>query len=190
MADAYEHAAQPWHHVFGGLEYLSVSRDESAALIAQAIEAVYAEYADELTSVPKPASEHFKRGELIHVCVPNLARDLHTLICTQLRDVALRFPPVDHRIRAVSRCPDAHVYVARAAKQARPGSTCLRLHRSFSAAEASLLAHSTDNQTSMSPAKTACVPTMEDRLANRSSSTSTGTINTDQATTLKVPDQF
>ncbi|WP_146126561.1 LPD29 domain-containing protein [Burkholderia multivorans] len=88
MEDSYEHATQPWHHVFGGLEYLSVSRDESAALVAQAIEAVYAEYADKLASVSKPAPEQFKRGELIHVCVPDIARDLHTLICTQLRDVA------------------------------------------------------------------------------------------------------
>lgn len=88
MEDSYGHAVQPWHHVFGGLEYLSVSRDESATLVAQAIETVYTEYADKLASVPKPAPEQFRRGELIHVCVPDLTRDLHTLICAQLRDVA------------------------------------------------------------------------------------------------------
>ncbi|PLZ01147.1 hypothetical protein CY652_17860 [Burkholderia sp. WAC0059] len=88
MEDIYEHAVQPWHHVFGGLEYLSVSREESAALVAQAIDAVYAGHAASLAAIPKPAPEQFRRGELIHVCVPGLARDLHTLICAQLRDVA------------------------------------------------------------------------------------------------------
>lgn len=87
MEDMYEHAAQPWHHVFGGLEYLSVSREESAALVAQAIEAVYAKYAGNLAGVPKPAPDQFRRGELIHVCVPGAAHDLQTLICAQLRDL-------------------------------------------------------------------------------------------------------
>lgn len=83
-----DRAPQPWHHVFGGLDALGVSRNESAPLVAQAIDAVYARHAASLARVPKPAPEQFRRGELIHVRVPDLSRDLHTLICAQLRDVA------------------------------------------------------------------------------------------------------
>ncbi|MDN7998160.1 hypothetical protein QZN00_13490 [Burkholderia multivorans] len=88
MKDRDEHAAQPWQHVFGGLDYPSVSCEESATLVAQAIDAVYAEYADSLAGIPKPGPEQFRRGELIHVCVPGLTRDLHTLIAAHLRDAA------------------------------------------------------------------------------------------------------
>lgn len=85
MEDVYEHAAQPWHHVFGGLDYLSVAREESVTLVAEAIEAVYAKYAASLAAIPKPAPEQFTRGELIHVCLPGVAHDLHTLIAAHLR---------------------------------------------------------------------------------------------------------
>ncbi|MFP3709724.1 LPD29 domain-containing protein [Paraburkholderia sp. SIMBA_009] len=88
MEDIYENDIKPWHEVFGGVDYLNTSREESPALIAKAIDAVYAEYAGNLVDIPKPTPELFKRGALFCVNVPGLSRDLQYHICAQLRDMA------------------------------------------------------------------------------------------------------
>lgn len=80
MEDIYEDARPAWCEVFGGAGYVFCDREESDALIAQAIEQVCTEYAGNLSGMERPTVEAFRAGRLCYAYVPGLNDDLQALI--------------------------------------------------------------------------------------------------------------
>lgn len=80
MEDIYEDERPAWCEVFGGAEYVFCDREESDALIAQAIEQVCTEYAGNLSGMERPTVEAYRAGCLFYAYVPGLNDDLQALI--------------------------------------------------------------------------------------------------------------
>lgn len=80
MEDIYEDERPAWCEVFGGAEYVFCDRDESDALIAQAIDQVCTEYAGNLSGMARPTVEAFRAGRLCYAYVLGLNDDLQALI--------------------------------------------------------------------------------------------------------------
>lgn len=70
----------PWIHVFGGVQYLSTTRETSPALIGRMIDTVFADYAGNLAGIQKPTPADYFAGRLWTVQVPLLNTDLQTLV--------------------------------------------------------------------------------------------------------------
>lgn len=71
----------PFIAVFGGVQYLSTSREESAELVTQAIDAVFADYAGNLAGIERPTPDDYRAGRLWSVQVPLMNQDLQSLVC-------------------------------------------------------------------------------------------------------------
>lgn len=80
MEDIYEDERSAWCEVFGGAQYVFCDRDQSDALIVQAIEQVCTEYAGNLSGIEPPTVEAFRAGRLSYAYVPGLNDDLQALI--------------------------------------------------------------------------------------------------------------
>ena len=80
MEDIYEDERSAWCEVFGGAQYVFCDREESDALIVQAIEQVCTEYAGNLSGIEPPTVEAFRAGRLSYAYVPGLNDDLQALI--------------------------------------------------------------------------------------------------------------
>ena len=80
MEDIYEDERPAWCEVFGGAEYVFCERDESDALITQAIEQVCTEYAGNLDGMERPTVEAYRAGRFFYTYMPGLNDDLQALI--------------------------------------------------------------------------------------------------------------
>ena len=65
MEDIYEDDNSPWCEVFGGVEYLSVQRTHSDALIQAAIDKAFTDHAAQLAQIAaRPSVQDYKSGNL------------------------------------------------------------------------------------------------------------------------------
>jgi hypothetical protein len=78
----------PFIAVYGGVQYLSTTREFSNALIERAIDLVCSDYAGNLTETKRPTYEDFRNGRLWSVPVPLIAQDMQTLIYAALSKMA------------------------------------------------------------------------------------------------------
>lgn len=78
----------PFIAVFGGVQYLSTTREFSNALIERAIDLVFSDYAGNLSETKRPTYEDFRNGRLWSVPVPLIAQDMQTLIHAALSKMA------------------------------------------------------------------------------------------------------
>lgn len=84
MEDIFEYEKTPWTTVFGGIKYISCSREKSSELVQRAIDALFHEFPGNFTGIDKPSAEDFKQGSTFHIRVPGFDESLQTVIHRKL----------------------------------------------------------------------------------------------------------
>ncbi len=80
MDDSYTYVRSAFTALYGGADYINITREKSDAFIAQGIEALWAKYPGNAAKVAKPTVEEFRRGETFKLMLPGIKDSVQNLL--------------------------------------------------------------------------------------------------------------